>query len=145
MTALHTLGILSTSFTWIYFPTVLKEFPHMLSTCWLLFLYLAVQLIPNNLNWVEFGWLWRPGHVMQQSITLLLGKIAHKQPGGVSDYCPVELQNDSTTKSKPDVLAYRFRMLWYPCWLSVPWILMSSKLEILLIIRYPIGILSAIV
>ena len=32
MTALHTLGILSTSFTWIAFPTVLKEFPYMLST-----------------------------------------------------------------------------------------------------------------
>ena len=32
MTALHTLGILSTSFTWNAFPTVLKEFPHMLST-----------------------------------------------------------------------------------------------------------------
>jgi hypothetical protein len=31
MTALHTLGILSTSFTWNAFPTVLKEFPHMLS------------------------------------------------------------------------------------------------------------------
>jgi hypothetical protein len=28
MTTLHTLGILSTSFTWNTFPTVLKEFPH---------------------------------------------------------------------------------------------------------------------
>uniref|UniRef100_A0A674DTJ4 Ras association domain family member 8b n=1 Tax=Salmo trutta TaxID=8032 RepID=A0A674DTJ4_SALTR len=52
---LHTLGILSTSFTWNAFPTVLKEFPHMLSTCWLLFLHSAVQLIPNHLNWVEVG------------------------------------------------------------------------------------------
>ena len=38
MTALHTLGILSTSFTWNAFPKkswkVLKELPHMLST-WL--------------------------------------------------------------------------------------------------------------
>ncbi|KAK6301202.1 hypothetical protein J4Q44_G00293000 [Coregonus suidteri] len=33
-----------------YFPTVLKEFPHMLSTCWLCFLHSAVQLIPNHLN-----------------------------------------------------------------------------------------------
>ena len=32
MTALNTLGILSTSFTWNAFPSVLKEFPHMLST-----------------------------------------------------------------------------------------------------------------
>jgi hypothetical protein len=30
----------------------LKEFPHILSTCWLLFLHSAVQLIPNHLNWV---------------------------------------------------------------------------------------------
>ena len=50
MTALHTLGILSTSFTWNAFLTVLKEFPHMLRTCWLLFLHSAVQLIPNHLN-----------------------------------------------------------------------------------------------
>jgi hypothetical protein len=42
MTALHTLGILSTNFTWSAFPTVLKEFPHMLSTCWLLFLHSEV-------------------------------------------------------------------------------------------------------
>jgi hypothetical protein len=47
--------ILSTSFTWNTFPTVLKEFPHMLSTCWLLFLHSPVQLIPNHLNWVEVG------------------------------------------------------------------------------------------
>ena len=33
--------------TWNALPTVLKEFPHMLSTCWLLFLHFSVQLIPN--------------------------------------------------------------------------------------------------
>ena len=53
MIALHTLGILLASFTWNAFPTVLKEFPHMLSTCWLIFLQSAVQLIPKHLNWVE--------------------------------------------------------------------------------------------
>ena len=42
MTSLHTLGILSTSFTWNAFPTDLKEFPDMLSTCRLLFLHSAV-------------------------------------------------------------------------------------------------------
>ena len=62
MTALHTLGILSTSFSW-------NEFLHMLSTCWLLFLHSVVQLIQNHLNWVEDGWLWRPGHLMQHSHT----------------------------------------------------------------------------
>jgi hypothetical protein len=90
MTALHTLGILSTSFTWNAFPTVLKEFPHMLSTCWLLFLHSAVQLIANHLNWVEDRLLWRPGHVLQHSITLLLGQIALTQPGSVLCHCPVE-------------------------------------------------------
>ena len=53
MTALYTLGILSTNFMRDTFTTVLKEFPQMLSTCWLLFLHFAVQLIPNYLNWVE--------------------------------------------------------------------------------------------
>ena len=36
--------------------------------------------------------LWRPGHLMQQSITLLLGQIAPTQPGGVLGHCPVEKQ-----------------------------------------------------
>ena len=92
VTALHTLGILSTSFTWNAFQTVLKEFSHMLSTCWLLILHSVVQLIPNHLNWVEFGWLWRPGHLIQHSITLLLGQIALTQPWGVLGHCHVEKQ-----------------------------------------------------
>ena len=37
----------------------------MLSTCRQLFLPSVVQLIPNHLNWVEVGWLWKPGHLMQ--------------------------------------------------------------------------------
>jgi hypothetical protein len=69
---LHTLGILSTSFMRNAFSTSLKEFPHMLSTCWLLFLHSVIQLIPNHLKWVEVGWLWRPGHLTQHSITLFL-------------------------------------------------------------------------
>ena len=64
----------------------------MLSTCWLLFLHSAVQLFPNHLNWVDVGGLWRPGHLMQHSITLLLGQIALTQPGGVLGHCPVEKQ-----------------------------------------------------
>uniref|UniRef100_A0A4W5JSI8 [histone H4]-N-methyl-L-lysine20 N-methyltransferase KMT5B n=1 Tax=Hucho hucho TaxID=62062 RepID=A0A4W5JSI8_9TELE len=34
----------------------------------------------------------KPGHLMQHSITLLLGKIALTQPGGVLGHCPVEKQ-----------------------------------------------------
>ena len=53
MTALQTLGILSTSFTWNAFPTFLKEFPHMLSACWLLFLHSAgpTHAKPSQLGW----------------------------------------------------------------------------------------------
>ena len=64
----------------------------MRSTCWLLFLHSAVQLIPNHLNLVDVGGLWRPGHLMQHTIILLLGKIALTQPGGVLGNCPVEKQ-----------------------------------------------------
>ena len=92
MTALHTLGILSTSFSWNTFTTVLKECSHILSTCWLLFLHSVVQLIPNHLNWVVVRWLWRPSHLMQHSITLLLGQIALTHPGGVLGHCPVDKQ-----------------------------------------------------
>ena len=49
----HSLNQLHLECTWNAFPTVLKVLPHMLSTCWLLFIHSAVQLIPNHLNWVE--------------------------------------------------------------------------------------------
>ena len=49
----RSLNQLHEEWTWNAFPTVLKEFPHMLSTCWLLFLHSTVQLIPNYLKWVE--------------------------------------------------------------------------------------------
>jgi len=52
MSDLHTIGILSQPHevdTWNSFTTILKEFPEVLSTCWLLFLHFLVQLIPNHL------------------------------------------------------------------------------------------------
>ena len=64
----------------------------MLSTFWLIFLHSVVRLIPNHLNLVEVGGLWRPGHLMQHSITLLLGKMALTQPGVELGHCPVEKQ-----------------------------------------------------
>ena len=64
----------------------------MLITCWLLFLHSVVRPIPNHLNLVEVGGLWRPGHLMQHSITLLLGKVALTQPEGVLGHCPGEQQ-----------------------------------------------------
>ena len=41
--------------SWHFLNQLHLEFPHMLSTCWLIFLHSAVQLIPNHLNWVEVG------------------------------------------------------------------------------------------
>ena len=43
----------------------------------------------------------------------------------VLGHCPVK--KDSPTKRKPDGIAYHCRMLWWPCWLSVPWILNKSQ------------------
>ena len=83
----HTLGILSTSFMRNAYPTVLKEFPHMLSTCWLLFLHSAVQLIPKLGDWAI---------VEARSFDVPL----HHSPWSnspytawcVLDHCPVEKQ-----------------------------------------------------
>ena len=36
--------------------------------------------------------MWRPGHLIQHSITLLLGQMALTQPGGVLGHCLVEKQ-----------------------------------------------------
>ena len=85
MTALHTVGILSTNFTCNAFPTVLKEFPHAEH------LLAAFPLLcgPTGLRSSDCG---GQGHLMQPSITLLLGEIALTQPGGVLGHCPVEKQ-----------------------------------------------------
>jgi hypothetical protein len=121
MTALHTLGILSTSFIRNAFPTVLTEFSHMLSTCWLPFLHSVFQLIPNHLSWVEVGWLCRPGHLMQHSITLLLGQISLTQPESVLGHYPVEKEMIVPLSAN--------QMGWCiaaECFCSVPWILNKS-------------------
>ena len=48
----HSLNELHEVATWNGFPTALKEFPEMLSTCWTFCLHSAVHLIPNHLDWV---------------------------------------------------------------------------------------------
>ena len=48
----HSFNQLHEVVTWNGFPTVLKEFTEVLSTCWLLCLHSVVQLIPDHLNWV---------------------------------------------------------------------------------------------
>ena len=63
---------------------------------------------PKPLQLVEVGGFWRPGHLMQHSITLFLGKVALKQPGGSLPCCKT---NDSPTKPKPDGMVYCSRML----------------------------------
>jgi hypothetical protein len=64
----------------------------------------------GHLNLVEVGGLWRPGLLMQHSITLLLGKVALTQPGGVLDHCPVEKL--LIVPISPNQMVYRCRMLW---------------------------------
>ncbi|CAJ0935838.1 unnamed protein product [Ranitomeya imitator] len=59
-------------------PTILKEFPEMLSTCWPFCLPSAIQLTPNHLDWGS-------GQA-QHPIILLLGQIAVTQPGESTDY-----------------------------------------------------------
>ena len=44
----------------------------------------------------------------------------------VLGHCPVETQMIVPTKRKPDGMVYRCRILCWPCWLSVPWILNNS-------------------
>ena len=115
------LYIVECLYTWNAFPTVLKEFPHMLGTCWLLFLHSVVQLIPNDLNCC-----W--GRVIVEAA------LHHSPSWPNSPYtawrCVLSLSslktNDSPTKRKPDGMLYRCRMLWLPCWLSVPWFLNKS-------------------
>ena len=124
MTALYTLGILSTSFMRNAFPTVLNEFPNMLSTCWLLFLHSAIQLIPNHLNWVEVGWLWRPGHLMQHHPSPSWSNSPYTAWRCVLGHCPVEKQMIVPLRR---IAAECCGMLWQPCWLCVPWIRNNSQ------------------
>ena len=84
MTALHTLGKLhlecfSNSLERVptYAEHFLAAFPSLCS--------------PTHPKPSQMG-LWRPGHLIQHSITLLLGLIALTQPGGVLGHCPVEKQ-----------------------------------------------------
>jgi hypothetical protein len=66
--------------------------------------------------------LWRPGHLMWHSITLLLGQIALTQLGGVFGYCPVEKQ--MIVPLSANQIGWRMAA---ECWLSVPWILNKSQ------------------
>ncbi|CAJ0940719.1 unnamed protein product [Ranitomeya imitator] len=50
----HSLDELQEVVTRNGLPTVLKEFPEMLSTCWPFCLHSAVQLTPNHLDWVQY-------------------------------------------------------------------------------------------
>ena len=71
----------------------------------IIYLHSAVRLIPNHLTLVEVWALWRPGHLMQDSITLLLGQIALTQPGGVFGQCPVE--NQMIVPLSPNQMGWR--------------------------------------
>ena len=80
----------------------------------------------NHLNWVEVRWLWRPGQLMQHSITLLIGQIATYTAWRCVWSLSCWKTNYSPTKRKPGGMAFCCRILWWPCWLSLPWILNKS-------------------
>ena len=85
------------------------------------------QLIQNHFNWVEVGWSWRTCHLMQHHHSPSCSNCPYTAWMCVLGHCPVEKQNLSPTKSKPDGMTYRCRMMWQPCCLSVPWILNKSQ------------------
>jgi hypothetical protein len=60
--------------------------------CWALVGCFSFTLRSNSSQTISSGWLLRPGHLMQHSITLLLGQIALTQPGCVLGHSPVEKQ-----------------------------------------------------
>ena len=99
----------------------------MLSTCWLLYLRSAVWLIRNHLNLVEVR-----GMEARSSDAALHHSPSWSNSPYTAWKCVGPLScwktNDSPTKRKPDGMAYRCRMLWLPCWLSVPCILNKSLL-----------------
>lgn len=115
----HTLNQIHEILTRNGFPIVLKKFPEVLSTCWLLCLHSAVQLIPNHLSWVTVRWWWRPGHLSLRSITLL--------PGGVL-WVTVLLEKQimvllSAKRMGRHVIT---ECCGSHCWSSVPWIFNKS-------------------
>jgi hypothetical protein len=81
MTALHTLGILSTSITWNAFPNCLEGVPTYAKHLLAAFLHSAVRLIPNHL---KFGC--GRGIVQARSSD----SVFHHT--GVLGHCPVEKQ-----------------------------------------------------
>ena len=61
--------------------------------CWTLDGCFSFTLRSDSSQTISIGLrLGRPGHLMQHSITLLLGQIALTQPGSGLDHCPVEKQ-----------------------------------------------------
>lgn len=75
------------------------------------FLHSLVQFIPNQLSWIQIGWLWRPGHPMQHSI--LPWQITLTWTRRVWGHCSV-----GKWQTRWDEC--RCKMLWQPCWSSVP-------------------------
>ena len=127
MKALHTLGILSTSYTWNPSSRLLEEFPHKLSTCWLLFLHSG----PTHSKPSQLGWGREIVEARSSDAALhhapSWSSITYKAWRCVLGHSPVDKQNYHPTKHKPDGMAYHSRLLCWPCWLSVPWILNKSQ------------------
>lgn len=109
LTDLHTLGILSISFSRDGVPTFLKELPEVLNTAVLPPLCSLTHPKPSQLSLGQA--MWRPGHLTQHSITPHWSHSSSIAWRCIWGHCPVK-RNTGPTK--------HCRMLWQPCWLSVP-------------------------
>jgi hypothetical protein len=97
--------------------------------CWALLAAFPSLCGPTHPKPSQLGW----GRMIVEAMSSYAA--IHNSPWSNSPYTswrcvlgdfPVGKTNDSHTKRKPDGMTICCRMLWWLCWLSVPWILNKS-------------------
>ncbi|CAJ0965016.1 unnamed protein product, partial [Ranitomeya imitator] len=113
----HSLDELQEVVTGNGLPTIFKEFPEMLCTCWPFCLHSAVQFTPNHLDWVQVCVTSKaPPHHHTSSSMLHVGLSAVYLP----DFCTTQLMVPTSFISKELIgFIYRFcSLLWK--WIFAP-------------------------
>jgi hypothetical protein len=103
MTALHTLGILSTSFTWIVLSKSLEE---ILTYVEQLLAYFPSLCSPTHPKQSQLG----SGQVIVEIRSS--DAALHHSPSWSNSPYTAWRSCDTPTKRKPDGMAYRYKMLW---------------------------------
>ncbi|CAJ0939290.1 unnamed protein product [Ranitomeya imitator] len=85
----HSLDELQEVVTGNGLPTILKEFPEMLSTCWPFCLHSAVLLTPNHLDWVQSHASAMTVTKQRESLTQEQNDLAHPRLGSQSPHPPL--------------------------------------------------------